>query len=214
MLKYRTSGGSVLSNCFGVPLFNTGIPIGINETDQFFSILERVTKTKIPERFLRQRGRLVDSYVDGHKYVFGRRAAVFADEDLLVGLVGFLSEIGMVPALCATGSKTGKLREALRTAAPSLDPETMVLEGADYEMIRTHVKHMSLDCLIGSSKGYSIARETGVPLIRVGFPVHDRIGAQRLLHVGYAGTQRLFDTIVNTFIDQEQEASPVGYMTY
>ena len=50
--------------------------------------------------------------------------------------------------------------------------------------------------MIGASKGYQIARQLGVPLLRVGFPIHDRFGGQRLLHLGYRGTQELYDRIV------------------
>jgi len=45
----------------------------------------------------------------------------------------------------------------------------------------------------------------------VGFPIHDRIGGQRILHLGYRGAQQLFDTLVNTVIAVKQESSPVGY---
>ena len=65
--------------------------------------------------------------------------------------------------------------------------------------------------IIGSSKGYAMARRFGIPLIRIGFPIHDRIGGQRILHVGYRGSQRLFDEIVNTVIAAKQDRSPVGY---
>jgi nitrogenase molybdenum-iron protein NifN len=67
------------------------------------------------------------------------------------------------------------------------------------------------DIVIGNSKGYLLARRLRVPLVRVGFPIHDRIGGQRILHVGYRGTQRLFDTIVNALIEAGQDSSPVGY---
>jgi nitrogenase molybdenum-iron protein NifN len=50
-----------------------------------------------------------------------------------------------------------------------------------------------------------------VPLLRVGFPIHDRFGAQRVLHVGYRGTQVLLDRIVNAVLEKGQECSPVGY---
>jgi nitrogenase molybdenum-iron protein NifN len=72
----------------------------------------------------------------------------------------------------------------------------------------------AVDCIIGSSKGYVLSRKYKIPLVRVGFPVQDRIGAQRLLHVCYAGTQQLFDRITNALIEKEQDDSPVGYMTY
>ncbi len=44
--------------------------------------------------------------------------------------------------------------------------------------------------MIGSSKGYPMARKLGKPLVRVGFPIHDRIGPNRILHLGYRGAER------------------------
>jgi len=42
---------------------------------------------------------LIDAYVDAHKYVFGKRAMIFGEEDLVLSLAGFLKEIGIEPAL-------------------------------------------------------------------------------------------------------------------
>ena len=50
-----------------------------------------------------------------------------------------------------------------------------------------------------------------MPLIRVGFPIHDRIGGQRVLHLGYRGAQEFFDRIVNALLEVKQENSPIGY---
>ncbi len=61
------------------------------------------------------------------------------------------------------------------------------------------------------SKGYPLARKLNIPLIRVGFPIHDRIGGQRIMHIGYRGAQILFDTVVNCFIAKKQEDSSIGY---
>jgi nitrogenase molybdenum-iron protein NifN len=47
--------------------------------------------------------------------------------------------------------------------------------------------------------------------VRVGFPIHDRVGGQRILHLGYEGAQQLFDNIVNALMDAKQESSEVGY---
>jgi nitrogenase molybdenum-iron protein NifN len=44
--------------------------------------------------------------------------------------------------------------------------------------------------------------------------VHDRVDGSRLLHVGYRGTQQLFDRIANTLIALKQERSEVGYTYY
>ena len=39
-------------------------------------------------KYQRERGRLVDSLIDGHKYVFEKRAIVYGEEDLVIGLDG------------------------------------------------------------------------------------------------------------------------------
>jgi nitrogenase molybdenum-iron protein NifN len=77
--------------------------------------------------------------------------------------------------------------------------------------IAEEAQQLAPDFLIGSSKGQSVARQLGVPLIRVGFPIHDRIGGQRILHLGYRGAQQLFDHVVNTILECKQQDSTIGY---
>jgi nitrogenase molybdenum-iron protein NifN len=86
-----------------------------------------------------------------------------------------------------------------------------VKEGLDFCEIEKLAEDLAPDFMVGHSKGYTLARKLGIPLIRVGFPIHDRFGGQRILHVAYRGTQSLLDRIVNAIIEQQQEASPVGY---
>jgi nitrogenase molybdenum-iron protein NifN len=45
----------------------------------------------------------------------------------------------------------------------------------------------------------------------VGLPIHDRIGGQRMGHLGYRGAQQLFDRIANAMIRVKQESSDIGY---
>ena len=91
------------------------------------------------------------------------------------------------------------------------EKEICVRDGIDFSEIGEEAGALDPDFLIGSSKGYSIARKIDKPLIRLGFPVHDRIGGQRVLHVGYRGAQMLFDRIANTILETRQEVSSVGY---
>jgi nitrogenase molybdenum-iron protein NifN len=99
----------------------------------------------------------------------------------------------------------------LRDAAPALPAETLVKEVFDFAEMSELAPSLKPDFLIGSSKGYQIARSLRVPLIRVGFPIHDRIGGQRVLHLGYRGAQELYDRVVNALMDAKQETSTVGY---
>lgn len=206
------TGGKVLERKFGTRLLRTGLPIGIRATDALFALLAELSGHRIPARHTAARGRLIDSMVDGHKYIFGKRAVVYGEEDLVVGITSFLAEIGIHTVLCASGGKSGKLASAVAAALEGMDCELPVVkEDVDFFDIETMAKELRVDLVIGHSKGYTFARKENLPLIRVGFPIHDRVGGQRILHLGYHGAQALFDLITNTVIDKKQSDSPVGY---
>ena len=40
-------------------------------------------------------------------------------------------------------------------------------------------------------------------MVRVGFPIHDRIGGQRILSVGYTGTLAFLDRFTNTLLEEK-----------
>ena len=157
------------------------------------------------------RGRLIDAYVDGHKYLFGKRAIVFGEEDLVIGIVSFLEEIGIETVLVASGGESGLLKKEIERITGDRSKNIKAINAMDFETINEMAEDLHADLMIGNSKGYYIARRLGIPLIRIGFPVHDRIGGQRLLHLCYEGTLRLFDQITNAMIEYKQEHSPVGY---
>lgn len=210
-IRQRDTAAAFLESTFGVRAHRLGLPIGINETDRFFSTLKEVAGRQMPRKHELERGRLVDSYVDGHKYVFGKRAIVYGEEDLVVGLAALLAETGIIPVLCASGGKSGALAKAIAEVAPNLPEPPIVCDGADFMSIAEQAKLLKPDLLIGNSKGYGIARDFGIPLVRVGFPIHDRIGGQRILHLGYRGAQQLFDRTVNALLEYKQQTSTIGY---
>ncbi|MFZ2448507.1 MAG: nitrogenase component 1 [Syntrophobacteraceae bacterium] len=211
-LAGQPTAGELLAERFGVPLRGMGIPIGIRETDRFFQALESVSGNPVPARHDEERGRLVDSYVDAHKYLFGKRAVIYGEEDLVVALTSFLVEVGVRPVLCASGGKSGRLKSAVdEVTSGILSEPPRVEDGADFQRIGQLAEEISPDIMIGHSKGYTISKKLGIPLVRVGFPIHDRFGGQRLLHVGYRGAQALLDRIVNAIIEESQLKSHVGY---
>jgi len=205
------TGGAHLGLEFNVPRCCIPMPIGLRQSDLFFQQLERIAKRPAPERYLAQRGRLVDSYVDGHKYLFEKRAVVYGEEDLVVGLVSMLAEIGVTPVLCASGGKSGKLRESVEAVAPDLAGSMTIVQDVDFMDIERQATDLAPDVVIGNSNGFKLAKELDCPLLRVGLPIHDRIGAARVRHLGYEGAQEIFDRLVNLMIEAKQNASPVGY---
>jgi nitrogenase molybdenum-iron protein NifN len=207
----NATGAALLQERFGVAKHRLGTPIGVARTDHLFRVLKELTGRDTPAKHVDERGRLIDSFVDGHKYLFGKRAVVYGDEDLVVGIVSLLLEIGVIPVLCASGGESGRLRATLESMTPELGQAVEVRQGVDFAKLGEMVAELRPDVLIGNSKGYTLSRELDIPLLRIGFPIHDRIGGARLLHIGYRGAQTLFDRITNTMIEAKQDDSDVGY---
>jgi nitrogenase molybdenum-iron protein NifN len=114
--------------------------------------------------------------------------------------------------ICATGDGGGRLGPVMRQGLDEkLQGKIEVIEGVDFVEIEERARQASPDLMIGNSKGYSLARKLDIPLVRAGFPIHDRVGGNRILHLGYDGAQALFDRIANTLLERRQAGSDVGY---
>ena len=208
-----------LENSCCVPGQSVPIPIGLSNTDRFFTELARVLGCAIPEKYQKERGRLLDAMVDVHKYLYGVKAAVYGDPDLVFSLTTFMLELGMNPVLIATGSKSRdfgtKIRQIVEEIRPDLEP--VILDGIDFDSLNDAVNECSPEILIGNSNGKYIAKARDIPLVRVGLPIHDRVGAQRILTVGYRGSLELLDRITNTILEATDtftapvQAEPTAY---
>ena len=212
LAQRKETAAVFLQDHYGVRALRLGLPIGIRQTDALLQSLSEISGRPIPHLYTEQRGRLLDALVDGHKHVNTVRAAVYGEEDLVVGLVGFLGEIGIHPVVCASGGRGAHLADIIRSQLPPRQHEqTTVIEDADFAAIEAAIEKARPDIIIGHSKGYAMSRRLKIPLVRVGFPIHDRMGGARLLHVGYAGALALFDRLADLLIEQRQNASAVGY---
>lgn len=109
----RTAAG-YLAERFNVPARHLPIPIGLRCCDIFMNALSELSKTTLPTRYALERGRLLDAYVDAHKYVFGKRVVLFGEEDWVVSLVSFLTETGLRPVLAVSGGRSGQLENRVR----------------------------------------------------------------------------------------------------
>lgn len=209
--RSKETAASYLESNFGVPAIRLPWPVGVDATDLFFKTLTEVTGIEEPEEYRNERGRLIDAYADGHKYVFGKKAVIYGEEDLVLALYGFLNEIGVETILIASGGKSGALASEIELLRKGDLKMPEIIDNADFEEIAARSYELQPEIMIGHSKGYYIARELGIPLVRVGFPIHDRLGGQRILHIGYEGTNDLYEKIVNAIIEFNQNKSEVGY---
>jgi len=194
------SPGKYLENEYGVPLFNLPLPIGIVACDRFVNLLQTLTQNPIPESLKRERGRLQDAMVDSHKYNREGRAAVFGEPETVYAVGQMLVENGIAPAILATGSKSLPLQSILPLVTAECDEKALIMLDSDFSHIRSHCASQGINVAIGNSDGRFLTEREGIPLVRLGFPIHDRIGGQRILSVGYSGTILLLDQITNTLL--------------
>lgn len=205
--------GAWLQEAFGVPLEALPMPVGLSATDSWYGALVRLSGWPRPRSVLAERARLLDACIDAAKYLYGKRAIVFGDQDLSIALARYMTELGVDVVLCAFGEEPRGLPLRDWSAdAPGLP--FPAAGGMDHAAIGEAARELAPDFLLGPSKGYPVARELGIPLVRAGFPVHDRIGAGRLRHLLYEGAVEILDRVVNALLEHRQDSSPVGYPYY
>ena len=209
-LREEISGAAYLERNHQVKHYPLKPPVGIRGTDDLLELLKERSGKEIPEFYVRQRARLIDALADCHKYLFGKKAVVYGDADFVAAIASFLDEIGVIPLICISGSPFLNFREYVESCLENTKPD-VIDDNVDFKTLEKIIGDQEIDILIGNSKGYPLARKKNIPLIRCGFPIHDRVGGPRFLHVGYEGAMNLLDNIVNTLLTRKQEESAVGY---
>ena len=136
----------------------------------------------------RQRSQLLDAMLDGHFYTGGVKVAIAAEPDLLLAVGSLLHEMGAELHCCISTT---------RSASHALLPATQVLLG-DLEDLERGAA--DCDLLITHAHGRQAAERLNKPLLRIGFPVFDRIGNAHKRMVGYRGTMDFIFELANTML--------------
>ena len=199
--KHVDSAGVFLEKKFGVKSISGPIPIGLENTDSFVKSVSQLGDLEIPESIEKDRGRLIDAMVDAHSYNYHRKVAIFGDPDFVSGLTRFTCEMGMIPTVVCTGTKSKRFIEDINNISEEKGVSPIILAGGDLYDMHREIKEARADILIGNAYGASIAQEENIPLFRVGFPVFDRLGAQRISVLGYNGGIDFVDKLTNTILD-------------
>ncbi|TDX52703.1 nitrogenase component 1 [Orenia marismortui] len=197
------SPGKFLEDQFGVPVYRVPLPIGLANVDKFINLLVEITGRKTNAKLTKDRGRMLDAMVDSHKYNAQGRAAIFGQPELVYTIATLCLENGIFPALLATGVETSRLSELLKKDFELAAEDILIIDDTDFQTIRDYVNKLGVNILIGHSDGKFITEKDGIPLVRVGFPIHDRMGAQRKVNVAYDGSVSLLDQITNTLLESK-----------
>jgi len=203
LVDRRYSTAAYLEDNYGVKSYRLPLPIGINNTDKMMRVLAEITQEELPEAINKERGRLIDGMIDAHKHSALGVIAVFGDMDLVYGISALLMENGMKIHLAATGTAQKNFKEQLQSLSDCYDQSLTIFQDTDFETIHEAIHDSEVNLMIGHSDGKFIWEKEGIDFIRVGFPVHDHVGAQRKLIMGYRGSLFFLDEIVNHLLDQK-----------
>jgi len=182
-------------------------PIGLKGTDEFVMKLAELTGIEVPQKLKIERGRFVDAMQDSYPYMHGKKFAIWGDPDFLIGLVSFLLEMGAEPThvLCHNAPKGWEEEmRALLDTSPAKDSLNVWAE-KDLWAMRSLLFTEPVDFMIGNSYGKELMRDTGIPLIYIGFPIFDRHHLHRYSISGYDGGLNLLTWITNKVLDQLDE---------
>lgn len=195
------SPGRFLEQQFGVPLINLPLPIGLDGMDLFVRTLKDLGGQSVPESLTLERGWLCDAMADAHKINAAARPVIYGEPELVYAMTRFCLENGSIPAVIASGTHNSGLAGLVQPLLEDALEETLVFEEADFVTIEDAAVRMSANLAVGHSGGKYLTERQGIPGLRVGYPIHDRIGGQRILSVGYTGTIALLDRFTNTLLE-------------
>ena len=185
----------------------TGVPYtlfdrltGLECNDRLISLLSTLSGVPVPGRLRRQRGQLVDAMLDGHFFFGNKKVAIAAEPDQLFGYAAWMHEMGCEIVAAVTTAETPVVEK--------VPAETVVIgDLGDLED-----RAAEAEILVTNSQGRQTAERLAIPHFRIGLPVHDRIGANHLVSVGYRGTRDLIFSVGNMFMAISHEPTPQTWM--
>lgn len=111
----------------------------------------------------------------------------------------------MEPTMVCTGANSSTFPEDIEKIAKETGTDIDVLFEQDMRSFEVYIKENPVDLMMGPSDGRLLALDLGIPLIRTGFPVYDRIGYHRHPIVGYNGGMHLMELITNAVLETYYE---------
>lgn len=179
------------------------LPIGIKATDDFIMKSLELTGKEVPKELEFERGQLVDLMVDVHNHYHDKKVAIFGDPDTVIAMTEFVISLGMIPKYVLTGTPGKAFEKEVIEMLDTAEIEDYKVKAAgDLMELHQWIKNDPVDMLIGNTYGKYIARAEDIPLVRLGFPILDRVGHTYFPTVGYKGAMRLIEQISTAFLEK------------
>ncbi|MCA1444715.1 nitrogenase iron-molybdenum cofactor biosynthesis protein NifN [Ensifer sp. IC4062] len=187
----------LLQKLTGVPYVLVQSLTGLKNVDRFVSLLSEISGVPAPAKIHRRRSQLQDALLDGHFHFAGKKIAIATEPDQLYQFATFFTGLGA--EIISAVTTTGESEILEKVPAESIQ----IGDLGDFEDLAG-----GADLLVTHSHGRQAAERLGIPLLRVGFPVFDRLGSQHKLTVLYRGTRDLIFEAANIIQANQHAPSP------
>jgi nitrogenase molybdenum-iron protein NifN len=170
---------------------------GMKSVDRLVALLQQISGRPAPAIVRRRRAQLQDALLDGHFHFGGKRVAIAAEPDLLYALASFFVGTGAEIHAAVTTTSGSKVLAHVPCEC------VQVGDLGDFERLA-----QGADLLVTHSHGRQASERLGVPLLRVGFPIFDRLGNQHKSRILYEGARDLIFEVANIFESVPQQITP------
>ncbi|MCS7030650.1 MAG: nitrogenase iron-molybdenum cofactor biosynthesis protein NifN [Gloeomargarita sp. SKYG116] len=162
---------------------------GLAASDDLVRCLMAWSGQSVPALYRQQRRQLLDAMLDTHFYLGGKRVALALEPNQLFVMGHFLASMGMEIQAAVSPTRADWLA--------NLPCETVIV--GDLSDLQQHAP--GADVLISNCRAAPIAQALGLPLLRMGLPIWDRLGYHLRSYVGYRGTAQLLFDLSNLLLE-------------
>jgi nitrogenase molybdenum-iron protein NifN len=195
----RQMPNSAATICIGESVFKTGEwfektyekkshyfshLMGLEQTDAFVQLLSDLSGRPIPQKLLRARKRLQDTLLDTHFVLTDEAIGIAQESDAILGFSALCSEVGCQLPIAITATNSEQL--------PSTSVEHITV--GDHSDLDPYLPTLRL--VIGNTHCAEFI-EPDVPVLRAGYPCHDRYGNSDVLFAGYEGARATLNAMAN-----------------
>ena len=181
-----------LERRFDIPYFDAGLLMDMEGIDRFISYLHQHSGVSVPSWIDRARCRLQDAMLDTHFVVMGEAVSMALEPDLAQGYANLFASVGVQVNQIITTADTKNLHD--------VDALEIIVGGLNEIDIRRH----PVKALIGNTH-LAESVDGHIPVLRAGYPCHDRFGNMDVAQIGYQGVRQRLFALANLILDNHVE---------
>jgi len=196
--EHMREAAEALRELGGAPVVLLDHVSGLGAVDTLMQRLADLSGRPVPARHLRRRSQLVDAMLDAHFHFGGKTVVIGAEPDLALALASLFTGMGARVSTVITTNASATLDRIPAEVVRVGDLDDLETSAVDADLIVTH------------AHGRQMSDRLGIPLLRVGFPIFDRLGPAHQMRVGYQGVRDFLFEVANLFLANEHHPTPEG----